>query len=352
MNQKKKPLSKLNLSITPSPLVKMKGLAQFLNVPHIYIKRDDLLGKILGGNKLRKLEYILPAAIEDNADTLITTGSFESNHAALTSVAAKILGLQAVIVLMGPKNQKYTPLNMTIQERLGAEIRKVFFTEGNNKSRETLSDRVSEQVEKLTNDLKSRGRKPFFVPAAGCCLEGTYAFVEAFKELDNQMQQAGCYGYDIILALGTGSTFAGLWCGARLADADVKICGISIARKKPRCIQETITAAQRVCDLLKIAVPRENELNITDQYIGDGYAKPTAWSERAIKIALETEGLLLDHTYTGKALGGMLELIEKKQLGSRPLVFWHTGGVSGAVDAFEHSQQNQNKSFINRKSYD
>jgi 1-aminocyclopropane-1-carboxylate deaminase/D-cysteine desulfhydrase-like pyridoxal-dependent ACC family enzyme len=334
MKKKKNLLPKLNLSITPSPLVEMKSLAEFLNVSHIYIKRDDLLGRVLGGNKLRKLEYILPLALKQNADTIITTGSFESNHVCLTAAAAKILGMHAAAVLMGPKVKRKVTLNEKIERRLGAEIKIVEFDEDDPKSRAKLNEKVNLQVEKLTDQLKAKGRKPFFVPPAGCCLEGTYSFVKAFKELHTQMQQSGYNHYDIVLPVGTGSTFSGLWCGAKKSDADVKIYGISIARKNPRCIQETIIAAKRVCKYLNLPVPKESELNITDKYIGPGYAKPTEWSHQGVETALKTEGLLLDHTYTGKALGAMIFLIKEGVLGNIPIVFWHTGGVPGAVDFF------------------
>ncbi len=341
MNLKKQKLTQFKLAELPTPLTQLKMLGQYLKSDNLYIKRDDLLGRVLGGNKLRKLEYIIPLAQKQKADTLITTGSFESNHAALTATVAKMLGMDAAIVLMGPDGPRQKSLNEKIQQQLGTEIRTVYFTENDPKSRSKLTERVAEQVEQLTEDLKRQGKKPFFVPPAGCCLEGTYSFVKACEELNEQMQNSGCNSYDIVLAVGTGSTYAGLWCGAKKANANVKIYGISIARTNPRCINETIQAAKRVCEHLNLPVPKEGELNITDKYIGDGYAKPTESSQQGIETALKTEGLLLDHTYTGKALGAMMNMIKQGALGSRPIVFWHTGGVPGAVDALEHSQRKQ-----------
>lgn len=345
MSSKNQKLTRFKLAELPSPLTQLKILGQHLKSDNLYIKRDDLLGRVLGGNKLRKLEYIIPIAQKQKADTLITTGSFESNHAALTATIAKMLGMDAAIVLMGPDEPRQKSLNEKIQQQLGTEIRTVYFSEDDPQSRSTLTERVAEEVDQLTKDLKRRGKKPFFVPPAGCCLEGTYSFVKAFEELNEQMQNSGCNSYDIVLAVGTGSTYAGLWCGDRKANADVKIYGVSIARKNPRCTNETIQAAKRVCEYLKLPVPKESELNITDKYIGAGYAKPTESSQQGIETALKTEGLLLDNTYTGKALGAMMDMIKQVVLGSRPIVFWHTGGVPGAVDAFEHSQRKQEQQF-------
>ena len=319
-----------DLLAASSPLIKLSNLVHEIQVSSLYVKRDDLLGRVLGGNKLRKLEYILPKAIEQKADTLITTGSFESNHVCLTAATAKMLGMHPAMVLMGPQGQQETTLNERIQRKLGADIRVVYYDSDN---RQDLSKRVDQAVQQLTDELIEKGRKPFFVPPAGCCLEGTYAFVEAFDELHEQMLQNGHRCYDIVLAVGTGSTFAGLWCGAKRRGADVNLYGVSIARKNPRCVQETIVAAKRVCDKLQIPIPLPEDLSITDEYIGDGYAKPTELSQQAVQMALEKEGLLLDNTYTGKAMGGMMDMIHKGEIGSRPIVFWHTGGVAGAIDS-------------------
>lgn len=333
MSSKGEDLSRLCLANLPSPLVRLDRLSGRLKIDALYMKRDDLLGRILGGNKLRKLEYIIPLAQEAGADTLISTGSFESNHVCLTAMVARMLDMSAAMVLMGPTGARQMTLNEKIQHRLGVEIRTVHYEEPD---RADLSERVAACVEELTNDLKARGRKPYFVPAAGCCLEGTYAFVEAFDELNEQMQEIGHNSYDIVLAVGTGSTYAGLWCGAKQSGADVRVCGISIARVNPRCVEEMAKAGQRVCEYLDIPVPSQNDITITDEYVGQGYAKPTVWSQKAIELALQEEGLLLDHTYTGKALGGMIEMLEQSRIGDRPIVFWHTGGVAGAIDNLTH----------------
>ena len=333
MSSKGEDLSRLCLASLPSPLIRLDRLSEHLGAGRIYAKRDDLLGRVLGGNKLRKLEYIIPLAQQAGADTLISTGSFESNHVCLTATVAHMLDMNSAMVLMGTAGARQMTLNEKIQRRLGVEIRTVDYEESD---RADLSERVAACVEELTNDLKARGRKPYFVPPAGCCLEGTYAFVKAFDELNEQMQKVGHTSYDIVLAVGTGSTYAGLWCGAKRSGADVRVHGISIARKNPRCKKETVIAAERVCKYLDIAVPMENEIDITDEHIGQGYAKPTVGSQNAIDLALQTEGLLLDHIYTGKTLGGMIEMLEENRIGDRPIVFWHTGGVAGAIDNLIH----------------
>lgn len=323
---------RLPLAELPTPLHRLDRLARHLQVDKIFIKRDDLLGRLLGGNKLRKLEYIIPLAQKAGADTLITTGSFESNHACLTALVARMLGMHAAVVLMGPNTHKTATFNEIIQQHLHVDIHSVEYIEGDSHSRETLSDRVTHCVEELTDNLKSKGKTPFFVPPAGCCLEGTFAFALAFDELHQQMTRLGLDSYHIIIPVGTGSTYAGLWCGARRAGADVNIFGVSIARPNPRCTNETITAAERLCRQFELKIPQPAEINIIDIFIGTGYAQPTDSAHRAMALVLETEGLLLDHIYTGKAMAGLITMLQQKQIDSRPVVFWHTGGLPGAID--------------------
>jgi len=325
-------LERMPLCTSLSPLQPLNRMGKSIGTNDLFIKRDDLLGRVLGGNKLRKLEFIVPKALAQGADTLITTGSFESNHACVTAAVARMLGLAPAVVLMGPAGQRAPTLNERIQRRLGAEIHRVEYTEGDQTSRARLADRVEARLAELTEDLHQRGRHPYIVPAAGCCLEGSYAFAEAFDELHEQMRRLGHQHYDIFLAVGTGSTYAGLWCGAQRAGADVRIRGISIARPNPRCAAETCKAAERLCHHLGLADPQDHQLDISDSFVGEGYAKPTPWSTKGLELALQTEGLLLDHTYTGKAAGAMMAMFEKEPP-DRPVVFWHTGGVSGAIDS-------------------
>jgi len=325
-------LLRLPLAELPTPLHRLDRLAQHLKVEDIFIKRDDLLGRLLGGSKLRKLEYIIPLAQKAGADTLITTGSFQSNHACLTALVARMLGLHAAVVLMGPDTHKTAAFNEKIQQKLGVDVHFVTYIEGDRHSRETLSARVDRCVAEITENLKAQGKTSFFVPPAGCCLEGSFAFALAFDELHQQMTRLGGDSYHIIVPVGTGSTYAGLWCGVRRAGVDVNILGVSIARPNPRCTDETIIAADRLCRLLDLNPPQPADMNITDEFIGTGYAQPTDAAQRAIALMLETEGLLLDHIYTGKALAGLIDLLRRKRFDCRPLVFWHTGGLPGAID--------------------
>jgi 1-aminocyclopropane-1-carboxylate deaminase/D-cysteine desulfhydrase-like pyridoxal-dependent ACC family enzyme len=329
-------LEKLQICAIPTPLHELNGLRKELDCRPLYAKRDDLLGRVLGGNKLRKLEYILAKAKEEGASTVITIGGFESNNIALLSILAGMYGLKAVIVLMGPRNSKPRNFNNAILAKLSVTVHMVDYIEGDLASRATVRKAVELKVEEITRQLSERGETVFYVPEGGSCLEGTYAFYEAFGELHGQMAGIGVSNYDICLSVGSGSSFAGLWCGVKGEGVDVNLIGISIALKQYRCRKEVIKAATRVCEMTGIEPPVMDELDIRDEFIGDGYGEPSSHSLNGVAQALGTEGLLLDHTYTGKAMGAMIELVtigDYAQPRERPLVFWHTGGVPGAVDA-------------------
>lgn len=324
-------MERKSFCLLPSPLMDAAHLAAAVGVKDLFVKRDDLLGRLLGGNKLRKLEFILADALAAGADTLITCGSFESNHVLLTAAVARQFNLHFAAVLMGPSGDRSPTLNERLAVRLGGDLRRVLYDRADASARMTARLRMQEAMDSLRDELRGQGRCPYVVPEGGCCLAGTYAFVEAFDELHRQMAQLGIGAYDIYLGVGSGSTLAGLWCGAARAGADVGVRGVSIAHPNPRCKKEAVRAAARVCEHLGLRKAQVSDLDVWDEFIGPGYGEATEGGSLAIDLALRTEGLLLDPTYTGKALGGMLSLL-KETPPRRPVVFWHTGGVSGALE--------------------
>lgn len=330
MTAPNQPPERLDLSLRPSPLHTLPRLAEHLGLrAPLLVKRDDLLGRGLGGNKLRKLERILPVALARGDDCLLTTGSFESNHCCVTTVVAGMLGLHTALVLMGSEGDRVPTFNERLERQLGAVIRTVIYTP---ETRGQLSERVEAAVAELTAELESEGRKVFRVPGGGCCLEGNLSFVDAFGELQAQMTARGHATFDIVIAVGTGSSFAGLAAGVLKSEADVRLRGVSIARCNPRCAEETYKSLQRACEHLDLSTPPADALDISDDQVGEGYAVPTEQSLEAAALAAETEGLLLDQTYTGKALAGLIAWARTRDNADHPIVFWHTGGLSGAVD--------------------
>mgnify|MGYP006294811265 CR=1 FL=1 len=325
-----KHLKRYPLACLPTPLHSLDKTTELLEAGKMFIKRDDLTGRILGGNKLRKLEYIVSKALEEKADVLVTTGSFESNHVCLTCAVASMLGLKASVVLMGHEDDFNESYNYKIESKLNAEIHKMYY---NDENRSLIGQKVSDCVDNITSEIEKNGLNPFFVPGGGCCLEGSYAFTGAFKEMDQQMKTLGHDEYDVVLAVGTGSTFSGLWCGGQLYNKKVNIKGVSIARSNPRCIEETAKACNVLNEYLYLEQVKPDQLDIADAFVGEGYGRKTDISKSGVDLGLKNEGILFDHTYAGKAFGAMTDLIKRKEIGERPIVFWHTGGIAGSIDA-------------------
>lgn len=338
-----KTYNKISLTLTPTPLHRMSQMEKLVQGPPLFVKRDDLLGRILGGHKLRKLEYIIPVALSDNADILVTVGAVDSNHACFTAFFAKMLGLRAIIFLISKQgkrlhyNQREVALNDIMTSKLGAELRFVeeILDDTEDKAglvSETTEKQIREQIDILFTELQEKGHHPFYIPPGGCCLAGCYAMIEAFDELHAQMISQGVDSYDIFIPVGTGATYAGLWAGVQKRQCDVRIYGISCAASNPTCREIVTNATIELCNDIGLSLPDSQQLNIIDDFVGEGYGQPTEVSKEAIDVAFRSEGLLLDHTYTGKSFGGLLTLVRRhKSEFKRPIVFWHTGGIPEGI---------------------
>ncbi len=324
-------LEKISLCALPTPLQASSRLGEALGIGNLYLKRDDLLGLALGGNKLRKMEFITASSQSKGAGALLTVGSLESNLVSVLSLSARMLDMKAGVVFIAPTGPRRKNLNSRLEAVLGAEVRMVEYDEADLSSKVSSRHRAEEELAALEEEMRAQGRESFLVPEGGACLEGSYAFVEAFEELHEQMVELGHERYDLYLPVGSGSTYAGLWCGAKHLGADVRVRGIGIALPLRRCLLETKKNAARVCELLGMDAPDKGDFDISDEFIGEGYSRPNEHSREGVKLALERGGLLMDHTYTGKALGGLKALLAREKP-DRPVVFWHTGGVAGAVD--------------------
>lgn len=321
--------NRIKLSCRPSPLQKVDRFSNYFGFGPIYVKRDDLLGCAFGGNKLRKLEFILPSALSTKSTCLITTGSNESNHAFLTAFVSRMLGMNSGLVLMKPEGYNTITMNERLSVSCGAKIYEVTYTP---ETRFLLGYRVENKVFQIIQEFESNGLRCFRVPAGGCCLEGNLSFFDAENELHQQMRLLNHVSYDIVIAVGTGSSFCGLFTGALSRGADVHVHGVSIARNKPRCAEETYKSVVEVCNHLSLPLPALSSLDITDSEIGGGYGQLTISSQEASAILARTEGILVDSTYTAKALSGLIRFCSDRDCQNRPVVFWHTGGISGAID--------------------
>lgn len=299
----------------PTPLAPLKELTTALDGPELWIKRDDLSGLGGGGNKIRKLRYLAAEAQRQGCDVLMTTGAQQSNHARQTAGTAAHLGLTCVLVLGGdppPSAQG----NLLLDRFFGAEVR-------------WAGDRPPMKALHAEADaLRNEGRRPFVVPYGGSNGWGGCGFVDAFVEVTRQAHARNITFDAIVVASSSGGTQAGLALGAHLLGSSTRILGISIAERSTELRPHLAEIALQIGTRLDLNIDLEPDAFLTtDDYLGGGYGVVGPLERQAIRTLAQTEGLLADPVYTGRALGGLMEMIRHGAFedGERVL-FWHTGG--------------------------
>lgn len=304
-----------------TPLHPLPRLAQRLGVGELWVKRDDLTGVGLGGNKVRKLEYLLGEAKQDGCDVVITGGSPQSNHARLTSGAARRAGMEAWLVFAGDRYGKEQG-NLLLDRLLGARC----FLSGVYGSEALLK-----AMEAKAREAKAAGRHPFVIPVGGSTARGDYSYVRAVQECIGQMEEQNVPPFDrVVLAVGSGGTQAGLLVGKslypRLAE---QILGVSVWLDEERITKEVTRLTDSLAQALATDQIPPAEIKITAAHVGRGYGRPTAEGKRAIRLLAETEGLFVDPVYTGKALAGLIACANREDWSRKRVLFWHTGGAPG-----------------------
>lgn len=304
------------LAALPTPLQLAPRLSEAVGI-EIWVKRDDLTGLGLGGNKARKLEFLAGAALAAGADMLVTGGGPGSNHTQLTAAAAARLGLASMLVLYGHPPVR-EPANLRLARRLGAEAR---FTGSDDRSS------VDGELETIRTELMSRGRKPFLIARGGASPVGCLGYVGAAFELGGQTRTSGLSSATLLLATGSCGTQAGLWLGGVLVGLDAEVVGVTVSRPKDECLERIVKLAAE-CAALLGAEPPEGTPIVLDGYLGPGYGKPSREGEAAARLAARTEGLLLDPVFTAKAMAALMAGAREGRF-RRPVVFLHTGGTGG-----------------------
>jgi D-cysteine desulfhydrase family pyridoxal phosphate-dependent enzyme len=314
-------LPRVRLAALPTPLDEAPRLARVLaghgDAPRILIKRDDLTGFALGGNKVRKIEYHLGEALAQQCDTLVTTGAIQSNHCRVTAAAARVGGMDCVLVLR-PVESQAVQGNLLLDHLFGARVRIA-----PNADRAVTAALIAEEME----TLRRQGRRPYFVPSGASTPLGAAAYLQAFEELRYQTTAQGVAVDAVVFCTGSGGTHAGLALGAALSQGGVEIVGISDGAKREDLAPLVSALVAEFAERFKVdvAVP-SHDVIVLDEY-GGTYGEPTPECIQAIKVAALTEGLLLDPVYTGKAMAGLTDLIRRgRWRRDQTVVFWHTGG--------------------------
>jgi len=305
----------------PSALEPLPRLSAHLGGPALWIKRDDQIGLAIGGNKTRKLDFLMGEALAQGAKRVITFGGPQSNHARQTAAAARRLGLEPILILVGDEPERRQG-NLLLDHILGAEVHFV-------SPPGAPSGGISwESPDALLDQAGLDRRDAYVIPLGGSCPTGVLGYVEAAFELRAQAQARGLTIDYVVTAAGTGGTAAGLLAGLRLAGADTRVIAIDVGRLHADMATAIAKIATETAVLLGAkAAFRADDLAVHD-YTGERYAQPTPACQDAIRLLARHEGLLLDPVYTGKALAGLIDLIRQgrfQHLDS--VVFLHTGGT-------------------------
>jgi D-cysteine desulfhydrase family pyridoxal phosphate-dependent enzyme len=312
-------LPRFPLAEFPTPIHHLKKLSTVYGGPAIYMKRDDLTSLGLGGNKTRKLEFLVGEALSRDKDTLVTAGGLQSNHCRLTAAAARKAGLACHLVLNG--TQPAVPNgNLLLDALFGATVHYC-----DRKDRDTRLDQVAAE-------LAASGKRPYVIPVGGSNATGSVGYVRAMLELDTQLTQMQIKPDAIVFATSSGGTQAGLSLGAKLVDYRGQVLGISIDQTKtgdaafPPILADVVNAtAHRIgVDIQMI----DNDFLLNCDYLGAGYALPGDLEFSAIRDLAFHEGILLGPVYTARAMGGLIDLIKKNYYTKdQTVLFWHTGGT-------------------------
>lgn len=309
------------LGFYPTPIHRLNRLSAFYGGDYnIFMKRDDQTGLAIGGNKVRKLEYLVKDALDKGCDTLVTFGAVQSNHCRQTAAAAAQVGLECHLILRGAPLKDLTG-NLLLDKLLGAHIHWVKEKEGHDLT-----------LEELGEQLQAQGKKPYLIPIGGSNPVGCLGYARAISEFKQQLEENALNINYVVFASCSGGTHAGMVIGKELYGLPSEIMGIAIEKDEIG----NIPFKNQILDILNGAAPlvnlnktfTENDVILMEGYNEAPYAMVTDMEVNAINALAKTEGIILDPVYSGRAFAGFLDLLEKRQFpkGSN-ILFWHTGGT-------------------------
>ena len=312
-------LPRFPLAQLPTPIERLERLSRELGGPELLIKRDDQTGLALGGNKTRKLEFLVGHALEQGADTLVTAGAAQSNHCRQTAAAAAKAGLKCELILNGKKPELPNG-NLLLDELLGAQCHWI-----------ELSERPV-KLSKLPEELRAQGRKPYVIGVGGSNGVGATGYVLAMMELTEQLRETQQRVDHIVFASSSGGTQAGMMLGARVAEFSGQLHGVSIDKdnlEREDYEEEVAQIANECAQYIgSSARSAKQHIKVIYGYTGEGYGIVSNLEREAIRLMARSEGIILDPVYTGRAFGALVALIRKGVFKrGETVLFWHTGGA-------------------------
>jgi len=324
-----RPLSdfpRVDLTHRPTPLEPMPNLSELLGGPSLYVKRDDCTGLALGGNKARQLEFYFGDAVSRRATTVLVTGAVQSNYVRTVAAAAAKLGLGCHIQLEdrvpGMGEVYHESGNVLLDRLLGAHVHT--YPEGED---EAGADGA---LAEIAEGLKETGERPYLIYLSEEHEPlGALGYVDAAAEIIRQTDQMNVSLKTIVLASGSAATHAGMLVGLRAqGHRDVAVHGICVRRRKDAQMGRVARVVRKTETLLDcVGVVEENDVLVTDDFLGSAYGRLTESGNEAMLVAARTEALLLDPVYTSKAFAGFMDLVRGGTGGPEPVIFWHTGGT-------------------------
>jgi L-cysteate sulfo-lyase len=315
---------RVSLAHLPTPLELMPRLSEHLGGPKIYVKRDDCTGLGTGGNKTRKLEFLVADAIEKKADVIITQGAVQSNHARQTAAAACKVGMDCELIFekrVEDADDAYkTSGNVLLDRIYGANIREV--AKGSD---------MDAEMEALAKELRAAGKTPYIVPGGGSNTIGALGYLNCALEFMTQANDEGIVIDHVVHATGSAGTQAGLAVGLKMTHSNIPLLGIGVNAPRDAQEEKVWKLAEETAEYVGApgCVQREDIVANCD-YVGDGYGLPTKAMNDAVLLLARLEGLLFDPVYSGKGLAGLIDLVQKGHFnGADSIVFIHTGGSAG-----------------------
>lgn len=314
-------LPRFTLATLPTPLDEMPRLSKELGL-RVVMKRDDLTGFALGGNKARKLEFLVADALEKKADVLVTGGGVQSNHVRTTAAAARKAGMDAVgVFFSSPAGQGQGNGNLLLDQILGAEL---VYTQADKHETERV-------VQRVCDDLRAQGRNPYLIPVGGSTKLGVVSYILAVGEVLEQVRAQGIELDAIVLTTGSCGTHAGVLAGMKFYGANIPVHGITVSRVKAECLERIARLVRETGEFLERDFSLNNsDVIVHDAYLGEAYAKITPEARAAIQRVARLEGIFLDPVYTGKSMAGLIDLTARGVFAKgSTILFWHTGGAPG-----------------------
>ncbi|WP_336369530.1 D-cysteine desulfhydrase family protein [Klebsiella pneumoniae] len=305
--------SRVSLAQFPTPLQRLDRLSEHLR-HEIWMKRDDLTGFAGGGNKVRKLEFLMAEALKQKATAVITVGALQSNHARQTAAAAARLGLACTLVLAeavaGRTDAYANGGNLTLDRLVGAVIKRV-----------PAGEDVNTAVNQAITDLEAQGHKVYVVPLGGSNIIGALGYAVAGREIEDQARAVGLMNPTIITGSGSAGTQAGLILGT-----DMPVLGISVAANESDLKLKISQIVNEGSELAQFPNADKKEINVDDRFVGAGYGQPSEEMKEAVELVARLEGIFLDPVYSGKAMAGLIHRVQSGEC-SGPIIFLHTGGM-------------------------